>query len=170
MKLFEFWVLSQFEFLGFVTNWFLKFFTIWVLHWFGFFRFHNLGTWVSSQFQFLVLPQFKCYHNLSFWGVTTWVFEFCQTGVFVFLYIIWVFKLCHNFGFWVLSQFEFLCFEKFLVIEFCHNLLFFFSFWQNLNFLVYLFFFCHILSFWILSLFKFLSFVTIFFYLNTVLL
>ena len=61
------WVLSQFEFLSFVTIWFF---------------------WVSSQFEFLsfiTIWVFEFYHNLSFWVssqlvflsfITIWVFEF----------------------------------------------------------------------------------------------
>ena len=88
---------------------------------------------------------------------------------------IWVFELCHNLSFWVLSQFEFLSFVTIWVFEFCHDL----SFWVLstfgfLSFVTFRFFifilsqflffsfvtiwvfkFCHNLCFWFLSLFEF---------------
>ena len=54
-------------------------------------------------------------------------------------------EFCHNWTFWVLSQFDFLSYHN-LNFWVCHNM----TFW-----------FCHNMSFWVLPQLEFLSFVTI---------
>ena len=115
-------VLSQFEFLSFVT--------IWVWSQFEFFGFNK---YLVSEF---------C-HNLSFWVVITiWVFEChpnlnCQvSSQFEFLSFI-------TMSFWVSSQFEFLSFII-IWVEFHHNLVS--EFRHNLSFE-----FHYHLSFWVSS-------------------
>ena len=86
-------VLSQFEFLRFVTNWVLEFC-------------HNL-----TQFEFLVWSQFESYHILSF--VTIWSchnLSFVTILVLSQLELFFFFKFCHNLSLRVLSQLEFLSF------------------------------------------------------------
>ena len=64
-------------------------------------------------------------------------------------------NVCHNLGFWVLSQFKFLRLVTLWVCVFCHylNFVFFlvFYFGHNLSFE-----FCHNLIFWVESQFQFL--------------
>ena len=60
-----FLVLSQFDFLSFITTWVLSFVTVWVFV-FG----HNLFSWVLSQFEFLsclIVRVLKFCHNICFW-------------------------------------------------------------------------------------------------------
>ena len=91
--------------------------------------------------------------------ITIWVLSQLYLLRFVIIWAlsfvpIWVFKFCHNLGFWVLSQFEF---------EFCQNLsLWVLSQFEFLSFVtIWSFKFCQYLSFWLLSQFGFLSIVTI---------
>ena len=112
---------------------------------------------VLSQFELLSLVTtcfFLCFFTIK-------VFEFCHhfsfwvLSLFVFLSFvtIWFFEFCHNFSFWVLSQFELLSFVTICVCEFCHHLsfyLFFYFFFTILrakkiwwNFLCHFWHYCH---------------------------
>ena len=141
MRFVIFQILSQFEFLSFVTIWVLEygynfsFATFWVLNLF----LHHLSfvtIWVLSQLKFC--------HNLRF-------------------FTIWIFEFGHNLCFWVLSQFELLSLSPFefssfvtiWVLEFHNN----FSFWISSQF--ELLSFITIWFFSVSSQFEFLSYITI---------
>ena len=79
-------LLSQFEFLSFVTTKYFWVVTIWA------FEFcHNLSLQVLSKYFLFFLSSFQFLTFVKFL-----VFEFCH---------IWVLEFCHNFSFWDLSQF-----------------------------------------------------------------
>ena len=141
----SFWVLSQFDFLCFVTIWVFKFcrsLSFQILSEVVFFIFfkiqifefcHNLIFWVLSQFEFL-----SC-HNLSLSFVKNLVFEFCHNLSFL---VLSQFEFCHNLSFvtiwvWVLSQFQFF-------FVFCHSfrVLSQFEFWSLVTFFFSNFFYC----------------------------
>ena len=120
----SFWVLSQFEYLGFVTICFfelsqfeLSFLAIWVFEFSYILSFVSRDTGVSSLF------------------VQKWCFSCLEKDFSKYFY-------AHiNFFYWVLSQFKFLSFVKIWVLEYCHNF--------SLSFVtVSVSEFCHNLSFW----------------------
>ena len=82
----DFWVLSQFEFLSFVTIWVFEFC-------------YSLIFWVIF-FSFVTIGVYDVCYNLRFWFLTQFVF--------LSFLIIWFFEFCNKLSFWVLSQFEFL--------------------------------------------------------------
>ena len=92
----KFWDLTQFEFLGFVTTWV-----------FGFC--HNLRFWVLLQFEFWQ-GFFYFILNLSFRELTKLGF--------------WVFFLLKIWGFWVLSELQFLNFVAYEFLIFVTNYIF----------------------------------------------
>ena len=120
-------VLSEFQFLSFVTIWVIEFchnmsqfkfwhnfgfVTIWVLSQLEFFKFfHNLSFWVFSQFEFFSFVSiwvFEFYHHLSFWVWSKFGFlSFITIWVFV-LITIWVLSFHHNLRFLISSKFLFL--------------------------------------------------------------
>ena len=103
------WVLSQFEFLSFITNWVLEF-----CHHSSFWVSSQLWVlWVWSQFEFLsyiTIWAYKFDHNLSFWVWSQ--FEFLS------FVTVWIFL--------VLSLFDFLSFITIWFFEFHRKLSFFF--------------------------------------------
>ena len=91
----SYWVLSQSEFLSFVTM------SFWVLSQFVFLRFVTIWLFeFCHNFSFLSLSQFEF---LSF--VTIGVFKFCHNLCFFLVLSQFMFKIFCNLSFWVLSQF-----------------------------------------------------------------
>ena len=94
-----FLVLSEFEFLSFVTILFVEFC-------------HKLSFWVLSQvgfFSFVTIGVFSFCHKLSFRDLSPFKsLRFVTNSSFsVLFFAIWDFEFCHNLSFWVWSQFEF---------------------------------------------------------------
>ena len=103
LSLVTIWILSQDEFLSFVTIWVYLFFFV------ALFEFcYQLS---FSPFDFFLSPFF-----FSF--ITIWFLSFIT---------IWVLSFFHPLLFWVSAQFKFLSFITIWVFEFCHDL----SFWAS---------------------------------------
>ena len=115
----SFWVLSQFE-LSIVSIWVFEMCLNWSYGVFSQIELMSFITnWVFNYLSFWVLVKYEFSNYVSIW-----VFELGFWSVAT----IWVFKLCHNLSFWVLSQLEFWIFftiQFFLLI--CCNCFFFFS-------------------------------------------
>ena len=158
-------LLTQFEFLSFVTIWVFKFVTIWVLkfchnlscHILSFSVF-SLTIWVLSWFEFLsfvTIWDFEFCHRLSFWVFHHFSLSFIT---------IWVFECHHNLSFWVSSQFVTIGAWSSQVLSQFKLSYFEFLIWFSYNLsivTIWVFEFCINLRFWVLSQFELLSFVTI---------
>ena len=113
----SFWVLSQFDFLRFVTVWVFEFchsLIVFVPSWFFLKVFHSLSFWVLSPIEFCHILTFWVWSQFEFWVL--YQFEFLS------FVIIWVFEFCHNLSFGLLSQFKVLSFVTIWFFEFCNNL------------------------------------------------